>query len=111
MRLRQRAAVPNFHTLPALPDVGADFECDEFAVALADAHVDFVTPCARCSLGTVYEPTEGGVTQLSRQRYLLGGMVEAPRRPHGIAPMIPQRTDQRTESLKQDWRQQNAQLQ
>ncbi|MFH0965035.1 MAG: hypothetical protein V2A58_13630, partial [Planctomycetota bacterium] len=77
MRLPRRAIHLDFHTLPAVPDVGIDFDADAFARTLADARVDFITVFAKCNLGLAYYPTKVGVVHPSLARDLLGEMVEA----------------------------------
>lgn len=44
----------DFHTSEAIPDVGADFDPDEFADTLARAHVNSITCFARCHHGWLY---------------------------------------------------------
>lgn len=44
----------DFHTSEAIEDVGADFDPDEFASTLAQAHVDSITCFARCHHGWLY---------------------------------------------------------
>lgn len=48
----------DFHTGPAVPDVGADFDADAFARTFADAHVDSVTVFAKCHHGHLYYATD-----------------------------------------------------
>ena len=77
MKLPCRAVHLDFHTMPAVPDVGADFDAGEFARRLEDARVDFITVVAKCNLGMAYYPTKIGVTHPSLAIDLLGEMVEA----------------------------------
>lgn len=77
MKLPRRAVHLDFHTMPAVPDVGADFDADAFARTLEDARVDFITVFAKCNLGMAYYPTKVGVTHPSLKIDLLGEMVEA----------------------------------
>lgn len=56
--LRFRQVHLDFHTSPAIPDVGADFDPDEFADTLARAHVNSVTCFARCHHGMIYYATK-----------------------------------------------------
>lgn len=44
----------DFHTGPAVPDVGADFDPEEFARTFAEANVDSVTVFAKCHHGHLY---------------------------------------------------------
>lgn len=47
----------DFHTGPAVPDVGADFDARTFAQTFADAHIDSVTVFAKCHHGHLYYNT------------------------------------------------------
>lgn len=47
----------DFHTGPNIPDVGVDFDPDEFAETFARAHVDSVTVFAKCHHGHLYYDT------------------------------------------------------
>lgn len=44
----------DFHTSPDIPEIGADFNPDEFAQTLQQAHVNSVTAFARCHHGHIY---------------------------------------------------------
>ncbi len=44
----------DFHTSPHIPAVGSDFDPEEFADKLVEAHVDSVTVFARCHHGHLY---------------------------------------------------------
>lgn len=77
MRRPHRAIHLDFHTMPAVGNVGADFDADEFARVLADAHVEFITVFAKCNLGMAYYPTKVGIVHPSLKSDLLGEMVEA----------------------------------
>jgi len=56
--LRYRQVHLDFHTSEHIPDVGADFDPDEFAATLQNAHVDSVTCFARCHHGWIYFDTK-----------------------------------------------------
>ena len=73
----KRAIHLDFHTMPAVPDVGRDFDAHEFADTLARAHVDYITVFARCNLGMAYYPTQVGTVHPSLEGELLGPMIEA----------------------------------
>jgi len=47
----------DFHTSEYIPDVGKDFDKNEFADTLEKAHVDSVTCFARCHHGWLYYPS------------------------------------------------------
>lgn len=67
----------DFHTMPKVDDVGADFDPDDFVRTLKDAHIDAVNVFAKCNLGFAYYPTEIGIPHPGLQCDLLGRMVEA----------------------------------
>jgi hypothetical protein len=48
----------DFHTSEAIPDIGADFDPDEFADTLVKAHVNSITCFARCHHGWIYYDTQ-----------------------------------------------------
>ncbi|MCJ7623382.1 MAG: hypothetical protein MUO76_07750 [Anaerolineaceae bacterium] len=50
----------DFHTSPAIPDVGVDFDPRVFASLLKSAHVNSVTVFAKCHHGHSYYPTKVG---------------------------------------------------
>ncbi len=77
----------DFHTSPLIPDVGADFDPEEFARTLKAAAVNSVTIFARCHHGMCYYPTRVGAPHPSLKRDLLGEMIEACHR-HGIQAPI-----------------------
>lgn len=47
----------DFHTGPAIPDVGADFNARQFAATMKSAHIDSVTVFAKCHHGHLYYKT------------------------------------------------------
>ncbi len=57
----KRALHFDFHTLPAIPDLGDDFNAKEFAEKLSDAKVEYINFFARCNLGYSYYPTKVGI--------------------------------------------------
>lgn len=67
----------DFHTSPLIPDVGVDFDLEEFAKTLKSAYVNSITVFAKCHHGMSYYPTKVGVMHPSLKRDLLGEMVEA----------------------------------
>ena len=67
----------DFHTSPLIPDVGVDFDPQEFVHVLQEAHVNSITVFARCHHGYCYYPTKIGTPHPHLQRDLLGEMVEA----------------------------------
>ena len=78
LSLFQRQIHLDFHTSPHIPDVGADFDADEFAQTLVDAHVNSVTVFAKCHHGMCYYPTQTGTQHPALDgRDLLGEQIEA----------------------------------
>jgi hypothetical protein len=75
--LRYRQVHLDFHTSPLIPDVGADFDPQEFVQALQEGHVNSITLFARCHHGYSYYPTKIGTPHPHLQRDLLGEMIEA----------------------------------
>jgi hypothetical protein len=67
----------DFHTSPAIPGVGEDFNADEFIATLREGHVNSVTIFAKCHHGYSYYPTRIGTVHPSLKRDLLGEMVNA----------------------------------
>ena len=57
-RFPRRTIHLDFHTGPAVPDVAADFDPEEFARAFRDAHVDSVTVFAKSHHGRLYYDTD-----------------------------------------------------
>jgi len=68
----------DFHTSEYIKDVGVDFDPEEFARTLIDAHVNTICIFARCHHGYCYYPTKVGVVHPGlKRRDLLGEMIEA----------------------------------
>jgi len=76
-RFPRRAIHLDCHTMPAIRDVGADFQPERFADTLSRAHVDYITVFARCNLGMAFYPTKVGTVHPSLDKDMLGPMVEA----------------------------------
>ena len=69
----------DFHTGPDVPDVGRDFDAQEFARTMLDAHVNSVTLFAKCHHGHLYYNTHRPERHpgLRADLNLLGEQVEA----------------------------------
>jgi hypothetical protein len=78
----------DFHTGPAVPDVGRDFDPDQFARTFVDAHVDSVTVFAKCHHGHLYYDTDRPERHpgLPAELDLLAAQVEAL---HGVRIRAP----------------------
>lgn len=77
----------DFHTSPLIPDVGKDFDAEEFARTLKKAKVDSVNVFSKCHHGYCYYPTKIGKPHPSLKKDLLGEMVEALHR-YGIRCVV-----------------------
>lgn len=86
MRLIKRAIHLDFHTMPDIPDFGANFHAEQFGQMLEEARVDFITVFAKCNIGFAYYPTQVGVVHPYLQFDMLGEMVrECRARDIGVA--------------------------
>lgn len=74
---RYRQIHLDFHTSPLIPDVGKDFNAEEFAETLVEARVNWVTLFGKCHHGMSYYPTKAGVQHPSLKFDLLGAQIEA----------------------------------
>jgi hypothetical protein len=76
MRLIKRAVHIDFHTMPDIPDFGANFDAKAFAQTLKDAKVEFINAFAKCNIGYAYYPTEVGVMHPHLNFDMFGQTVE-----------------------------------
>jgi hypothetical protein len=78
-RMPRRTIHLDFHTGPEVPDVGAEFDPDEFASTFATAGVDSVTVFAKCHHGHLYYLTDRAERHpnLRSGLDLLGSQIEA----------------------------------
>ena len=67
----------DFHTSPAVTDVGDDFRAEEYASTLQTAAVNSITVFAKCHHGMAYYPTKVGIQHPHLKIDLLGQMTEA----------------------------------
>ena len=65
------------HTMKACPDVGADFDVEEFTNRIVACGVDYLTFHARCNQGMAYYDTEIGIKHPSLKYDLFGKLAEA----------------------------------
>jgi len=96
----------DFHTGPAIPDVGADFDPDVFGDMLVDAHVNSVTLFAKCHHGHLYYNTKRPERHPSLKPGLdlLGEQLEACRKRGIRAPIyISMQCDEYAANLRPDW--------
>ena len=59
-KLRFRQVHLDFHTSPAIPGIGADFDKKKWQETLKRAHVNSITLFAKCHHGWSYHPTQVG---------------------------------------------------
>jgi hypothetical protein len=110
-RLRTRQIHLDFHTGPAIPDVGAAFDARQFAATMKEAHVNSVTVFAKCHHGHLYYNTARPERHpgLARGLNLLGEQVEALHRQGIGAPIyISVQCDEYAANAHPDWIAQNA---
>ncbi len=74
----------DFHTMPANPDVGKQFDFEAMGDWFARAGIDYVVFPARCNLGVAYYDTEIGIRHPALEYNLLGELAAACHR-RGIA--------------------------
>ncbi|BDI32494.1 hypothetical protein CCAX7_45450 [Capsulimonas corticalis] len=78
----------DFHTSPAIPDVGVEFNADDFARTLRESHVNSVTVFGKCHHGMCYYPTHTGTAHPALAgRDLLGEQIQALHRAGIRAPI------------------------
>ncbi len=94
----------DFHTSEHIPDVGSQFEPDEFAERLADARVNWITLFAKCHHGLSYYPTKAGTIHPTLKTDLLGRQIEACRKKGIVTPAyISVRVDENNARLHPEW--------
>jgi Hypothetical glycosyl hydrolase 6/Beta-galactosidase trimerisation domain len=78
-RMPRRTIHLDFHTAPEIPDVGAQFDPEDFAGTFAAADVDSVTVFAKCHHGHLYYLTDRAERHpnLKSGLDLLGSQIEA----------------------------------
>lgn len=96
----------DFHTGPAIPDVGTEFDARAFARAMKEAHVNSVTVFAKCHHGHLYYDTNRPERHpgLARDLNLLGEQVEALHREGIRAPIyISVQCDEYAANVHPEW--------
>jgi len=68
------------HTMPACPDVGANFDAEAFTDRIKRCGVDQLTFHARCNLGMAYYDTKIGIKHPSLKYDLFGKLADACKR-------------------------------
>lgn len=67
----------DFHTVPSCPDVGKNFDVDEFTDQVKECGVDYIVFPARCNMGVAYYNTKIGKRHPTLKYDLLGKLTEA----------------------------------
>lgn len=78
--MRQRQIHLDFHTSEAIPHIGSDFNPEQFAEMLKEAHVDSITCFSRCHHGWLYYPSKEFPERIHphlEQADLLGEQIRA----------------------------------
>ncbi|MCE9590690.1 MAG: alpha-L-fucosidase [Planctomycetes bacterium] len=89
MHLPFRQIHLDFHTGPAIPDVGVEFDADEFARTLVEARVNSITVFGKCHHGHLYYDTKHPARHPGMKKGfdLLGEQLEALKRHNIRAPI------------------------
>lgn len=66
----------DFHTAPVIPDVGAEFDIDDFVQTLKESHVNSINIFAKCHHGMCYYPTGTGVMHPALKFDMMGEMIK-----------------------------------
>jgi hypothetical protein len=110
LKLRTRQIHLDFHTSPAIPDVGASFDAKQFVATMKAAHVNSVTVFAKCHHGHLYYNTARPERHpgLTRRMNLLGEQIEALHREGIAAPIyISVQCDEYAANTHPEWIAQN----
>ncbi|MFA5205888.1 MAG: alpha-L-fucosidase [Lentisphaeria bacterium] len=97
----------DFHTGPAIPDVGAKFDADAFADQLAEARVNSITLFAKCHHGHLYHDTKHAARHpgMKKGLDLLGEQIEACHRRNIRAPIyLSVQCDEFAANTHPEWR-------
>lgn len=65
------------HTMPACPDVGANFDVEAFTDRIKSANVDYLVFHARCNQGIAYYDTKIGIKHPSLKYDLFGRLADS----------------------------------
>ena len=67
----------DFHTQPALPDVGAGFDVEHFTDRIRACKANYIVFPAKCNMGMAYYETHAGIRHPSLTYDLFGRLVES----------------------------------
>lgn len=103
--LARRQIHLDFHTSPLIPDVGADFDAEEFAEILVEAGVQSVTLFAKCHHGHLYYDTPSPARHPTLSRPLLEEQIQALRSRQIRCPIyLSVQCDEYAANNNPDWR-------
>ena len=77
MKPMKRAVHFDFHTMPGVDDILANYDAEDFAESLYQANVDYVNIFARCNIGFSYYPTKVGTPYPGMKGDMVGDTVRA----------------------------------
>jgi len=77
MHIPKRALFFDFHTMPANPDVGKNFDMNAITDWIKECGADYIVFPARANLGMAYYPTKLGIPHPSMKRDLFGELANA----------------------------------
>ena len=75
MKEMKRAVHFDFHTMPGVDDILANYSAEKFAEALYKANADYVNIFARCNIGFSYYPTKVGFPYPGMKGDMVGDTV------------------------------------
>src|SRR5688572_3870079 len=73
----KRGIFYDFHTMPASPDIGANFDSEAVVDRIKACDADYIVFHARCNLGMAYYDTKVGIKHPSLKYDLFGRLAEA----------------------------------
>ena len=104
-KLRYRQVHLDFHTNPDIPDIGRDFNREEWINTLTEARVNSITLFAKCHHGYCYYPAKTGPVHPHLSFDLLGAQYEACKAADINAPIyISAGTDTYISDRHPEWR-------
>jgi len=104
VRLLKRAVHIDFHTLPGITDIGANFTAVDLADTLHEAKVDYINAFAKCNIGFTYYPSEVGPGYPGLTTDLFGDTVtECHARGIGVTAYFNIGLDHEMARLHRDW--------
>lgn len=84
--MRQKNYMPirqihlDFHTSEKIENIAQDFDAEEFAITLSNAHVDSINIFAKCHHGMLYYETKSNAKHPHLKKNILKGQIDACRK-------------------------------